>query len=107
MPPVVYTLWKQSFQMACKSREAGPVPNHTPNHKPNHTLPGKMLDQPLTDPIAMPVTKYFWTKGYRRIIGPVTMTTIAILMDSLGSFSAPVAIPISWANFALLSRSYR
>ena len=50
--------------------------------KPVATLPVyrtkfMLLNQPLTEPIVTPLTKYFCTNGYRRMIGPVAMQAMA------------------------------
>lgn len=40
--------------------------------------------QPLTEPTVRPATKYFCTKGYSRMMGPVATHAVAIFSVSLG-----------------------
>ena len=43
-----------------------------------------LFAQPLTAPTVKPATKYFCTKGYSRMMGPVAMTAVAIFRVSPG-----------------------
>jgi len=46
----------------------------------------------LTAPVIIPCTKYFCTKGYKKIIGPMVITVTAIFIVSEGSV-IPAAAP--------------
>ena len=39
---------------------------------------------PFTAPMVKPLIKYRWTNGYNKMIGPMTMTAVAILTASVG-----------------------
>ena len=49
--------------------------------------------QPFTAPMVIPEIKYLCTKGYRKIIGPVATTAVAIFNVLLGRSVIVIAAP--------------
>ena len=43
------------------------------------------MNHSLTAPVMIPLTKYRWMKGYRKIIGPMVIIVTAIFTVSAGS----------------------
>ena len=89
-----------------RGRESGPYvvdPIRLPDAE------SRMLHQPFTAPTVRPLMKYFCTKGYRRMMGPVASMALAILTVSVGRL--PMVTNWDATEFfrasALFTTSYR
>jgi hypothetical protein len=70
-------------------------------------IPGGVYS--FTAPVMMPLTKYFWTKGYRKIMGPMVIMVTAIFTVSAGSWmpEAPAGIRPELTALTLERMLYR